>query len=61
MDRINNEFSHLKGCFESGSIPIDVPEMQTAAIQIIERLKQDSEQFSSLMRSVGELVEEQTV
>lgn len=61
VDRINNEFSHLKGCFESGSIPIDVPEMQTAAIQIIERLKQDSEQFSSLMRSVGELVEEQTV
>ncbi|EGR1136933.1 AAA family ATPase [Vibrio cholerae] len=57
VDRINNEFSHLKGCFESGSIPIDVPEMQTAARQIIERLKQDNDQFSSLMRSVGELVE----
>jgi wobble nucleotide-excising tRNase len=54
VDRINNEFSHLKGCFESGSIPIDVPEMQTAARKIIERLKQDSEQFSSLLRSVGE-------
>lgn len=57
VDRINNEFSHLKGGFESGSIPIDVPEMQTAARQIIERLKQDNDQFSSLMRSVGELVE----
>lgn len=57
VDRINNEFSHLKGCFESGSIPIDVPEMQTAARQIIDRLKQDNDQFSSLMRSVGELVE----
>ncbi|HDX8587368.1 MULTISPECIES: AAA family ATPase [Gammaproteobacteria] len=57
VDRINNEFSHLKGCFESGSIPIDVPEMQTAARQIIERLKQDNDQFSSLMRSVGEFVE----
>lgn len=54
IDRINNEFSHLKGCFESGSIPMDVPEMQTAARKIIERLKQDSEQFASLMRSVGE-------
>lgn len=61
VDRINNEFSHLKGCFESGSIPIDVPEMQTAARQIIDRLKQDNEQFSSLMRSVGETVEVETV
>lgn len=61
VDRINNEFSHLKGCFESGSIPIDVPEMQTAARQIIDRLKQDNEQFSSLMRSVGEAVEVETV
>lgn len=61
VDRINNEFSHLKGCFESGSIPVDVPEMQTAARQIIERLKQDNEQFSSLMRSVGEAVEVETV
>ena len=61
VDRINNEFSHLKGCFESGSIPIDVPEMQTAARQIIERLKQDNEQFSSLIRSVGETVEVETV
>ena len=61
VDRINNEFSHLKGCFESGSIPIDVPEMQTAARQIIDRLKQDNDQFSSLMRSVGETVEVETV
>lgn len=61
VDRINNEFSHLKGCFESGSIPVDVPEMQTAARQIIERLKQDNDQFSSLMRSVGEAVEVETV
>ncbi len=56
VDRINNEFSHLKGCFESVSLPIDVPEMQTAARQIIDRLKQDNEQFSSLMRSVGEII-----
>ncbi|NDW21203.1 AAA family ATPase [Alteromonas hispanica] len=53
-DRINNEYSHLSGVFERGATPIEVPEMQTAARRIIERLKQDSEQFLSLMRSVGE-------
>ncbi len=54
VNRINNEFSHLKGCFESASIPIDVPEMQTAAKQIIDRLKRDGDQFEALMKSVGE-------
>lgn len=54
VDRINNEYSHLSSVFERGATPIEVPEMQTAARRIIERLKQDSEQFLSLMRSVGE-------
>ncbi|MBE0507612.1 MAG: AAA family ATPase [Marinospirillum sp.] len=53
-DRINNEYSHLSGVFERGASPIEVPEMQTAARQIIERLRQDHEQYSSLMKSVGE-------
>ena len=53
-DRINNEYSHLSGVFERGASPVEVPEMQTVARQIIERLKQDNDQFSSLMRSVGE-------
>ena len=56
-DRINNEYSHLSGVFERGASPVEVPEMQTAARQIIERLKQDGEQFISLMKSVGETVE----
>ncbi|MBP6860770.1 MAG: AAA family ATPase [Neisseriaceae bacterium] len=56
IDRINNEYSHLSGVFERGAAPIEVPEMQTAARQIIERLKQDNDQFSSLMRSIGEVV-----
>ena len=60
-DRINNEYSHLAGVFERGASPVEVPEMQTAARQIIERLKQDNEQFSSLIRSVGETVEVETV
>lgn len=56
-DRINNEYSHLSGVFERGASPVEVPEMQTAARQIIERLKQDRDQFTSLMKSVGEAVE----
>lgn len=52
-DRINNEYSHLSGVFERGSTPVEVPEMQIAAQHIIERLKQDSDQYSSLLRSIG--------
>jgi len=53
MDRINNEYSHLCGVFERGSTPVEVPEMQTAARQIIDRLKEDKEQYSALLKSVG--------
>lgn len=52
-DRINNEYSHLCGVFERGATPVEVPEMRTAARQIIERLKADSEQYSSLLKSIG--------
>ncbi|MES9977465.1 MAG: AAA family ATPase, partial [Candidatus Thiodiazotropha sp. 6PLUC5] len=52
-DRINNEYSHLSGVFERGSTPVEVPEMQTAARQIIERLKEDKDQYSALLKSVG--------
>ena len=52
-DRINNEYSHLCGVLERGSTPVEVPEMQTAAKQIIERLKEDKDQYSALLNSVG--------
>jgi len=52
--RINNEYSHLCGVFERGSTPVEVPEMQTAAKQIIEKLKEDTEQYSALLKSIGE-------
>jgi hypothetical protein len=52
-DRINNEYSHLCGVFERGATPVEVPEMRTAARQIIERLKADKEQFSALLKSIG--------
>jgi wobble nucleotide-excising tRNase len=54
IDRINNEYSHLCGVFERGSAPVEVPEMQKAAKQIIERLKEDHEQYSALLKSIGE-------
>lgn len=54
VDRINNEYSHLSGVFERGSTPVEVPEMQTAARQIIEKLKEDREQYSALLKSIGE-------
>ncbi|WP_319760613.1 AAA family ATPase [Maridesulfovibrio sp.] len=59
-DRINNEYSHLCAVFERGATPVEVPEMQTSAQQIIERLKEDSEQYSALLKSVGieEIIEE---
>ena len=54
MGRINNEYSHLKGVFERGETLIEVPEMHTAAQQIIDSLKEkDNEQYSALLKSVG--------
>jgi hypothetical protein len=53
-DRINNEYSHLSGVFERGSVPIEVPEMLSTAKLIIDTLKSKSpDQYASLMRSVG--------
>lgn len=52
-DRINNEYSHLSGVFERGSTPTEVPEMQTSARQILEKLKEDRDQYSALLKSIG--------
>lgn len=53
-DRINNEYSHLAGVFERGSTPVEVPEMQTAAKSIMERIKnKDPDQYSALLKSIG--------
>lgn len=52
-DRMNNEYSHLSGVFERGATPVEVPEMQTAAKQIIQKLKEERDQYSALLRSIG--------
>jgi wobble nucleotide-excising tRNase len=58
-DRINNEYSHLSGVFERGSIPIEVPEMKSAAELILRRIEEtDPEQYRSLLKSIGINVQE---
>jgi len=53
-DRINNEYSHLCGVLERGELPIVVPEMNSTAKLILERIKAlDNEQYESLLRSIG--------
>jgi wobble nucleotide-excising tRNase len=52
-DRINNEYSHLCGVFERGATPVEVPEMKKTANLIIDKLKSDKDQFSSLLKSIG--------
>lgn len=55
IDRINNEYSHLRGGFERGEVPIEVPEMLTTAKLIIDTLnKKNPEQYLALMNSIGE-------
>ena len=57
-DRINNEYSHMSAVFERGATPIEVPEMQKAAKLIISKLKEDSQQYESFLKSIGKYVPE---
>ena len=52
-DRLNNEYSHLSGILERGESVIEVPEMNKAAKLIIERIKEDTEQYKALLNSIG--------
>lgn len=55
-DRINNEYSHLHGVLERGELPIEVPEMNSTARLILERIRLfDNDQYESLLRSIGAL------
>jgi len=58
-DRLNNEYSHLSGIFERGESVVEVPEMNKAAKLIIERIKEDVEQYKALLNSIGELRQEE--
>jgi len=55
-DRISNEYSHFSGTFERGSMPIDIPEMQSVAQITINTIKnKDREQYESFLKSIGEV------
>ena len=53
MNRMNNEYSHLYGTFERGALPVIVAEMKKAAEFILDRLKEDEDQYHALLESVG--------
>ncbi|PKA10889.1 hypothetical protein CH372_17055 [Leptospira meyeri] len=58
LTRINNEYSHLAGVLERGTLPIEVPEMNSTALLILERIKElDPPQYKSLLESIGVVVE----
>ena len=52
--RVSNEYSHLAGTFERGSSPIDASEIQEVARLIIDRLRQDQDQYDAFLTSIGE-------
>ncbi len=52
---INNEYSHLCGGLERGGLPIKVPEMNSAAKLILERIEYlDRAQKKTLLKRIGE-------
>jgi len=59
IQRISNEFSHLK-IIERGVVPMRVPEMKTTAKFILQKIKEkDPDQYSALLYSIH--LEEKTV
>lgn len=52
-NRIHNEYSHLTGTLERGSLITDQPEMQKSAIAIIKKVKEDAAQYNALLESIG--------
>ncbi|OTG66858.1 hypothetical protein B9T25_08735 [Acinetobacter sp. ANC 4470] len=53
IGRINNEYSHCSGVLERGMSMMDEPEMQRAAQAIIEKVQKDTDQYNSLLESIG--------
>lgn len=57
IDRLNNEYSHLKAQFERGNSPIDEPEMKQIAKLICETMQsKDPDQYASLEASINKSI-----
>jgi wobble nucleotide-excising tRNase len=55
VERVVNEYSHLKGTFERATVPIDMPCMQQSAQLVLKKIQEhDQAQFNALLRSIGE-------
>lgn len=55
IERISNEYSHLSGPLERGALPVEVPEMNSAAKLILDKIQElDPDQYEALLNSIGE-------
>lgn len=53
VNRVVNEFSHLEEIFDRSLLPIDIPEMQEIAKNVLEKIEEvDKEQYDSLVKSI---------
>jgi wobble nucleotide-excising tRNase len=53
IGRINNEYSHCAGVLERGMSLMDVPEMHRVAKVIIQKVKEDEQQYVALLESIN--------
>lgn len=53
IGRVNNEYSHCAGVLERGMSLMDVPEMHRVAKAIIQKVKEDTQQYNALLESIN--------
>jgi wobble nucleotide-excising tRNase len=53
VERVINEYSHLEGGLERGSTPISDAEITMCAKLILNKLKEDHDQYESLIKSIN--------
>lgn len=53
IGRVNNEYSHCAGVLERGMSLMDVPEMHHVAKAIIQKVKEDTQQYTALLESIN--------
>lgn len=53
IGRVNNEYSHCAGVLERGMSLMDVPEMHRVAKAIIQKVKEDTQQYMALLESIN--------
>ncbi|MDR2407719.1 MAG: AAA family ATPase [Bacteroidales bacterium] len=59
-ERLTNEYSHLKGGIERASMPMEIPEINTVARLILDKLQKDRKQYTALLNSIGVFIDDQT-